>query len=448
MRMKGKASEQQRDGSVKQRDPMKLYLVFAWGFLASLAVVGGTTYLFAAYETASWRPLAADPPLTQDKWFEILRNAVTAAAALGVGVTLFFSYRRQQTAEETQRIGAEAQRTAAKAQETAAAALELANKQHDLEQSRRLDALSLSLRDRYSKMAEQLASSHLAVRLAGIYSLAALADDWAKNGNLNERQVCLDLMCAYFRSQPDENPTVRKELVDATFQVVAQRLKSDSHGSEQWGTTRLRLVDPGFLPSTLGPFTVGEGGDVHIVRGRINGTTRVRKLELTSGNFGISEILNWRGPLMFTDPHLSGDAFIYVSRSTSRRLATEAKDGPAVKPPPPQNTLMFRKLQLDGGSVVVNASGTHVIFTECIFTEGTLSLTVDGSTTEGGRRTGKVSFRDCVFRTDVFEDRDWEPDNLLSSLSTDVLAVDAKCRFENGATVLEPFDKTEKLRQS
>jgi hypothetical protein len=101
----------------QQRDPMKLHLIFAYGFLASLVVVGAMVWLFAAYETASWWWPAQEPKLSQDKWFEIVRNAVTTGAALGVGVTLFFSYRRQQTAEETQRIGAEAQRTAAKAQE-------------------------------------------------------------------------------------------------------------------------------------------------------------------------------------------------------------------------------------------------------------------------------------------------------------------------------------------
>ncbi|MGW3413855.1 pentapeptide repeat-containing protein [Streptomyces sp. NPDC000888] len=62
----------------------------------------------------------------------------------------------------------------------------------------RADASQLA--DRYTSAAEQLGHDQAAVRLAGVYALARLADDW-----IEQRQVCIDVLCAYLRMpyQPD-----------------------------------------------------------------------------------------------------------------------------------------------------------------------------------------------------------------------------------------------------
>jgi uncharacterized protein YjbI with pentapeptide repeats len=52
--------------------------------------------------------------------------------------------------------------------------------------------------DRYSKAAEQLGSDQAAVRLAGVYAMASLADDWEA-----DRQSCVDVLCAYLRMPLD-----------------------------------------------------------------------------------------------------------------------------------------------------------------------------------------------------------------------------------------------------
>lgn len=57
------------------------------------------------------------------------------------------------------------------------------------------------LRERYTTCAEQLGHEKSAIRLAGIYALASLADDWHSLGKDSERQVCIDLLCAYLRSR-------------------------------------------------------------------------------------------------------------------------------------------------------------------------------------------------------------------------------------------------------
>ncbi len=49
--------------------------------------------------------------------------------------------------------------------------------------------------ERFAKAAEMLGSSHAATRLGGVYTLAALTDEWQAN-----RQQCVDLLCGYLRS--------------------------------------------------------------------------------------------------------------------------------------------------------------------------------------------------------------------------------------------------------
>ena len=57
-----------------------------------------------------------------------------------------------------------------------------------------------TLNERFATGAEQLGSDKPAVRLAGVYAMAGLADDWEEN-----RQVCVDVLCAYLRMpyEPD-----------------------------------------------------------------------------------------------------------------------------------------------------------------------------------------------------------------------------------------------------
>lgn len=56
------------------------------------------------------------------------------------------------------------------------------------------------LRARYTTAAEQLAHASAAIRLAGVYALASLADDWQLQGERDEKQVAIDLLRAYLRT--------------------------------------------------------------------------------------------------------------------------------------------------------------------------------------------------------------------------------------------------------
>jgi hypothetical protein len=58
-----------------------------------------------------------------------------------------------------------------------------------------------TLNERFATAAEQLGSDKSAVRLAGVYAMAGLADDWEEN-----RQTCADVLCAYLRMPYEPDP--------------------------------------------------------------------------------------------------------------------------------------------------------------------------------------------------------------------------------------------------
>ena len=55
--------------------------------------------------------------------------------------------------------------------------------------------------ERFTAIAAQLGDAQPAVRLAGVHAMAGLADDWKQN-----RQTCVDVLCAYLRLPYDRYP--------------------------------------------------------------------------------------------------------------------------------------------------------------------------------------------------------------------------------------------------
>ena len=73
---------------------------------------------------------------------------------------------------------------------------------------------------RYQDAASQLGHEKAAVRLAGVYAMAGLADDWRA-----QRQQCVDVLCAYLRMSPASNLSASGG--DGT------RSKNDDHGFDR-----------------------------------------------------------------------------------------------------------------------------------------------------------------------------------------------------------------------
>jgi uncharacterized protein YjbI with pentapeptide repeats len=133
----------------------------------TLAVVGAAAAGYLIY--AVLRDMA-EPKETS---LDVLRASIGVAAFFGAVLAGVYAYRKQRLAEGD---------------------------------ARRSDAEQLAAR--YTTAAEQLGNEKAAVRLAGVYAMARLADDWP-----DELQTCIDVLCAYLRMpyDPDEESPKHKE---------------------------------------------------------------------------------------------------------------------------------------------------------------------------------------------------------------------------------------------
>ena len=99
-----------------------------------------------------------------------------------------------------------------------------------------------TLNERFAAAAGQLGDDKPpAVRLAGVYAMAGLADDWPEN-----RQTCVDVLCGYLRMpyEPDPDPgqgaprperlafLASREVRHTVMRVITAHLKADA--AESW----------------------------------------------------------------------------------------------------------------------------------------------------------------------------------------------------------------------
>ena len=93
--------------------------------------------------------------------------------------------------------------------------------------------------ERFTAIAAQLGDDQPAVRLAGVHAMAGLADDWRQN-----RQTCVDVLCAYLRLPYDSDPgddadpaertayRANREVRHTIIRVVTAHMRSE--GAVSW----------------------------------------------------------------------------------------------------------------------------------------------------------------------------------------------------------------------
>jgi hypothetical protein len=135
-------------------------------------------------------------PLAAMDW---LQPGVTALAALvvitGVIITVVIQRRTsRETLEQVRRSADSAALSAAASDRSSKAAEEAVgvNRETAAGVGKRSEADALA--KRYQEAATQLGHDSAAVRLAGVYAMARLADDWP-----DQRQSCVDVLCACLR---------------------------------------------------------------------------------------------------------------------------------------------------------------------------------------------------------------------------------------------------------
>ena len=205
-----------------------------------------------------------------------------------------------------------------------------------------------TLNERFATAADQLGSDKPAVRLAGVYAMAGLADDWEEY-----RQTCVDVLCAYLRMPYEPDPGQEApEPQRLAFQAAVswQGLNFDFTGV---------VFDGGYFSSAQ-----FSGGTVSFVDARFSGGTVL---------FGGAEFSS--GTVDFSGAEFSGGEVSFGGAEFSG------------------GEVSFYGAKFSGSTVDLGAdfSGSEVSFGEARFSSGTVDL--------GGARFsgGTVSFLDARF---------------------------------------------------
>jgi uncharacterized protein YjbI with pentapeptide repeats len=137
-------------------------------------------------------------PLVVAAWI-----AAGASALTLIGTLAAQYFGRRATSQDTERAfeeqGKQLDRTLAEQREQLNRTLAEQREQLDRTLA---EQRTRTLNERFATAAEQMGSDKpAAVRLAGVYAMAGLADDWGDN-----RQTCVDVLCAYLRMPYEADP--------------------------------------------------------------------------------------------------------------------------------------------------------------------------------------------------------------------------------------------------
>lgn len=174
-------------------------------------------------------PGATSPPTP---WVPLATLGAALMAAVVATLAASLQRRSGREAAAAAKKSAEGSRTsAASSQRSAKAAEDSVALTAATAQSAGLRADAKALSKRYQDAAGQLGHDKPAVRLAGIYAMSRLADDWVE-----QRQTCIDVLCAYLRMPWEAAPTEplqygEKQVRGSILVVINQHLADGAEPS-------------------------------------------------------------------------------------------------------------------------------------------------------------------------------------------------------------------------
>ncbi|MFE1986737.1 pentapeptide repeat-containing protein [Streptomyces mirabilis] len=313
--------------------PLALVVVSALSF----GLYHGVYYLLSGSANAQRPPKPLDVS-------DVIKTTVTVLTLVGAVLAGIYAYRKQLLAEGD---------------------------------AHRADASQLA--DRYTAAAEQLGHQQAAVRLAGVYALARLADDWEE-----QRQVCTDVLCAYLRMPYSPDPTAEehkageREVRHTIIRVIRDHLQDPD------ATTSWCQFDFDFTGAIF------DGGDLSrsIFRGRVSfvdSVFRGGRVTFNGAEFPASSLVSFNrahfdsGTVTFRGVRFSGSAVSFDSaRFNGGTVDFERayfNDG----------MVTFHHAQLDSGTVSffrAGFKGGTVFFGPAQFNGG--SVTFNMARFEGG----------------------------------------------------------------
>ncbi|OZM72805.1 hypothetical protein CFN78_14430 [Amycolatopsis antarctica] len=288
---------------------------------------------------------------------ELLKIALAVVAGFGGVVLLAVNFRRQKVTE---------------------AEHELATAHAEREQTQ-------GYNERFGSAAEQLAHDSAAVRLAGVYAMAGLGDDWS-----GQRQVCAEVLWAYLRL-PVASGAGEAEVRAAVLRVLRDRLgvDRDSHWHAlDFDFTGVEFVDTDFSGLRFDGTVIFDGarfsGELTSFQG-----TRFGGLLSCHGTTFASERTDFSG----VEFRGSGRAEFVGARFEDGVLALESVDATA------GTAIDFYRCAFAGTTVEL-ATGMRyaglVRFDRCEFTECPVTIETDRTWIEDGSLIGRVLVSDCT----------------------------------------------------
>jgi len=339
--------------------------VLGWLFLAvviAAATGGGLLWVLG------WPRFPPTSAFSVTEMLDLLKIALAVVAGFGGVVLLAVNFRKQRVIEA----------------------------EHDLAVERGDRDEVQSFNERFGAAAEQLAHVNAAVRLAGVYAMAGLADDWE-----DKRQVCVDVLCGYFRMSP-ENTEDRGEFEvrEAILRLVRERVGT-RYGNGLW-----RDVDF--------DFTSAEFEDADFTGLRFDGRVVFDGARFTGELTSVARTA-FGGVLSCHGTTFAAKRTTFAGMSSSMRAEFVGAE--------------FSSEQVDFSGL--HAGGVAVDFYRSNFTGSRVDFS-DGSVRHGTLRFDQCEFADCEL--DLSFVNWWVPDGVfgtdffMSDDGTGRLMID-RCRF-------------------
>ncbi|MFG1871358.1 pentapeptide repeat-containing protein [Micromonospora arborensis] len=310
----------------------------------ALLVVSGL--FLGALWYMDWPGIQRDGSVKVATLFELVKLIFAIVAGAGGVAALVVAYRRQRVAEHQNAL---AHADGLRAEE--------ADKRAKIETDRNGVRL---FNERFTKASEQLGSEKPAVRLAGVYAMAGLADDWREG-----RQTCIDVLCAYLRMPYSPPPDASNE---APAQVDGQMPSLDldraraAREEREVRHTVIRLIGR-HLRLTEDDAPSWSGYDFDFTGAVFDGGN-FSDARFTGGQVSFVGALFCRGQVSFVDARFTGGRVSFDRAS-------------------------FAGAEVD--FVGARFSGGRVSFVKALFSEGAVSF--DGAEFTGGR----MHFASAVF---------------------------------------------------
>ncbi|MDX2531297.1 pentapeptide repeat-containing protein [Streptomyces europaeiscabiei] len=297
----------ERNSNLTPRGAMRWPLGLHIAVVLVLAVAAVITVLGLLWLMLGAPQVQVSGPLRPGDTYDAIKIALAVVAGVGGVVALVVAYRRQHLSEATD-----------------------------------LREYDKALIERFGAAAEQLGTDQPAVRMAGAYAMARLADEWPQ-----ERQMCIDVLCGYLRMPHAPDPPTddqalaswqrEREVRVTVLRLIAAHLRDGAPTSWQGHDldfTGAVLVEADFRGAR---FT---GGDILFVKALFAGD-------------GTEQII-------FDEANFAEDSHVYF------RLA-EFRSG----------TVRFNRATFSGGWVTFDHArftGGRVTFRDAAFTAGEVSF--------------------------------------------------------------------------